>query len=719
MEIDDELGGDVGLDFDMDGIDEMDGELGGVEDEADRNSAVALLDRLRAVVRQRLGTLEQGFGAEFEGQPARQLSKFNTPNSQPKPNHIASLEPPNSSSSLVASSRLVESARAVAELNASSLDGADGPGAARHQFRDICGKLRRYVVQPYANALGGLDKTQQARTRNDLRSFGDKASRLKALTTRAKRLQDYSKVQRDERAVGLDRKYGSQSLCLPSKMFKLAEDLGLDFMNELEEESKIYISHGQYLLLEFTYAGDGEISLSAQLVNENGETTTLVDEANDILDSFKNAKQRGGLRLLHAKFKALIRRSDLEVALNAGSLHDLSKDVEAALSEYRVKRVARGLETSLPARAVTKGYLARGDAPHSASVSDASQVIPIDQAPPQRILTSLSARHDINVQEADLEWQDKTALIVSFEPPIEFGITAAETLLAISKLPATNKTPATSSDGTMDTSNVIPESDLTQGAALALLFAQQGKIPIEDNALQAPPQINIAINVHKQARRDGTINRIRLRVATGSAHSHGRNLSTIAHQLALHPKQHGDLPLITSRIAQQIRFNALLASAVFHPKMEVTRPSLIASDDDGRLLKKSKTGVNLPTHNNNERHRRILMCPARRESMLKASHLPRNPTSIFGDEDEDAAALLGGSDSKSDNFEVDQERVIVLHALPPTRLQFMEGEHTVLDIVLPEDNSPLQTSPPEMAEFLESSPSVPLALAKLLGFLDQ
>jgi len=58
-----------------------------------------------------------------------------------------------------------------------------------------------------------------------------------------------------------------------------------------------------------------QVNLSATLTNDEGEETPLTDEAKDIMDSFKLQDQHRGLKVLHDKMRALIRRSDLEVSL--------------------------------------------------------------------------------------------------------------------------------------------------------------------------------------------------------------------------------------------------------------------------------------------------------------------------------------------------------------------------------------------------------------------
>ncbi|GBG32455.1 Hypothetical Protein FCC1311_086802 [Hondaea fermentalgiana] len=662
MEFDD-LGGGEGfedMDVDMAGLGEEEDDLGGVEDEVDRKTAVALVEALRDVVRQRLGALEQGFGAEFEGPTEvgtnKKASKTSSSTTTSTTNEGADTTASADDETSEGPSRLVESARALAALNASTLDGAEGPGAAVAQFRETCANLRQFVTDPYKKSIGAMDPVRRARARDQLRDFGDKSGRLKSLTTRAKRLKDYAKVQRDERSLGFDRKYGVHSLCLPSQLFKLAQDLRLDFMNDLEDEKKIYISHGQYLLVEVMYSNEGEISLNTQLVNESGDATALVDEASDILESLKHADRDGEIHLLHAKIRALIRRSDLEVALKAGSLHDLSKDAEAALmaSQGGVKRVARGIEASMGPRPVAAGYLSRLDAAHVSPLRDASKILRAPQG------------------EAGA-------------PPCQLS----------------------DANGTAGASG---NDAVAQGAVLALLLSPRGRLPIKDVALQTPPRLDVCVNV--RANGNPRTNRIRIRIDPGPAvpSQMKKNLASIVHQVSLHPSQHDQLVEILRRLDQQTRFNALLASAVFNTIMEVAPKSPSATNDES-LSKRPKISAS----QDSGWQRRVLVCASRRERMLKAQRAPQSSWSLLGDPQMNPQAQA----EASEHLDIDQERVVMLRAVPPRQFQVFEGENVVLDVTVPEQKSePLQTVPSDISSFLEASPSLPMALAKIFGYLD-
>uniref|UniRef100_A0A7S2S345 Mediator of RNA polymerase II transcription subunit 1 n=1 Tax=Mucochytrium quahogii TaxID=96639 RepID=A0A7S2S345_9STRA len=646
-----------------------------VEGEEDKCSAPFLLSQLKKTVQQYLGKAlffeSARFGDSGEAKLDEAAAKCSVEQAQFR----------------------VRSARVLAQLNSETYDGEEGPGSARYAFKETLNKLQEFVVEPYIKQVASLDKTVHARLRGQLKAFGDDANRLGHISHKANSLLHFAKVEHDEQQIGVVSRYGVDSLCLPSKLYKLSLELGYDFMNELEDESdkKIYLTYGSYVLLEIGY-GDEQVTLTATLTNDKEEELKITDEGNDILASFMERDVGNNYQLLRSKLRALIRRSDLEIQLKAGSVNELCKDIRAVLEAQdgcEFVRVAQGMQVTLPKLDTcvpldTSYYDHPGKYPVIGSVSRTQ-----GKNEQQRIIAGLALRHGIPDKSDSLPWQEKTALIVTLEPPVEMGRETADKLMELVG-------PSQGTSGDIDKEK--------EGSAIALLLSKQGREPVSADILKAPPKISSQLTFCTQSDGEGAV--IKLAVPNGNDAEElpTFNYSTILQQIVLAVNQHDILPKIISVIAQQRRFNALVSSCVFHPlirfessKVANARKEKSADDAD---VNKKKT------------KKRVLLCAARREFLKKLKKAEALESEDFDDGDE--TSVLGMDDDKIDHDSL-ESRAVHLKLDAPSSITVCENDENKLSINVSEDGGNITVEPKvvdgkDIETLLNKTNCVPIAL---------
>jgi len=674
------------------------------EEEEDKNSVTALVDRLRQIVRQRLGTVDD----------------VTIVGAVPATKATASTDKGTGGSNV-----MVASARAMAQLNLSTFDGEEGPGAARHAFQTTLGKLKELVIQPFTKTTAGLDGRNLGRLADQLSRYGDTTSRLDLLRKKAQALRDFAKVEQDERKLALDAKFGAKSLCLPSRIFRLATSLGFGVANELEEESKVYLTYDVYLFLEISYAGP-EVTLAVTLTNEDGVESSLVDEARDILASFQLEDKDRGLEILHDKLRALVRRSDLEIALKAGSLNELTKNAEnvmrAGEDGSTVQRVSRGIELRLPALYVSTGFLRRGKDVWSTSAdrpsaADDSLIVKQGMHDQQRVIVSLTFRYDKGAPKHEdiADWKEKTALMLTIEPPVEMSASTCAEVTAFSSLVPTPADPAHASPP--------PGPTEAEGNALALLLSKIGQEPIRSDALCRPPSMNVTATFQMAPEEAMTVLRFAINASVSVAQGEATpvkdtspaSLATILHHVALRPDQEAQIPKIVQKIRQQVCFNALLASLVHRETMAFERPKPKPEAKENMEVEGAEVSPQLaPSQDSrNTRKRRIIMCQERREHLLKFKKLDgKGELAAQGGMEE---ALLGTSASNlTTSDSVSQEVDLTVKVLPPRQIVIEQGSETLLTINVNAEGGIDVPEKQDLVAFLERSSSVPMAVFRLL-----
>jgi hypothetical protein len=254
--------------------------------------------------------------------------------------------------------------------------------------------------------------------------------------------------------------------------------------------------------------------------------------------------------------------------------------------------------------------------------------------------------------------------------------------------------------------------------------------------LQRPPATSTCIVARGAT--GASLALVRLAVDAGDGdeepQAHDHNKATILHHIGLKPDQHDVLPDLVGFVAQQQRFNAMLASLVHSPTISLRALSCApapASASSGRPAKRPRLGsVALEPEETGElafaprqqhRHRRVLMCAARRDKFKKLQS-----TEELGEDEQDAAESATAellSAAEQDGAAAFTERSLSLRALPPHKLELYEGGQVRLVLaVLPKGavlcegpESLDQATRSKVAALVDKTNSVPMALLLVLG----